>query len=77
MLIGEKLSRDAGDLVCQLPCSPPQWQPVIDIFPAQLAAERLSRLTGVDCDSFRVCSYVVDNEHGLLRNKDKETQNAD
>ena len=39
---------------------------MIDIVPAQLAAEYLSRLAGVDCDSFRVCSYIVEKEYGLI-----------
>jgi fructoselysine-6-P-deglycase FrlB-like protein len=76
MLIGENLSQDAADLVCQLPSSPPHWQFVIDVFPIQLAAERLSRLAGVDCDSFRICSYVVEDEHGLLHQKAEVSQNA-
>ena len=77
MLIGENLPRDAGDLVCQLPTSPPGWQFVIDVLPVQLAAERLSRLSGVDCDSFRICSYVVEDEHGLLAKKAQASPNAD
>ena len=77
MVIGERLPRDAGDLVCQLPDSPPNWQFVIDVLPIQLAAERLSRLAGVDCDSFRICSYVVEDEHGLLRKKAEASPNAD
>jgi hypothetical protein len=60
MLIGENLPHDAGDLVCQLPTSPPRWQFAIDVLPIQLAAERLSRMSGVNCDSFRVCSCVVE-----------------
>jgi glutamine---fructose-6-phosphate transaminase (isomerizing) len=77
MLIGENLPRDAGDLVCQLPTSPPRWQFAIDVLPVQLAAERLSRLAGVDCDSFRICSYVVEDEHGLLGKKAEASPNAD
>jgi glucosamine--fructose-6-phosphate aminotransferase (isomerizing) len=77
MLIGENLPRNAGDLVCQLPSSPPHWQCVIDVLPIQLAAERLSRLSGVDCDSFRICSYVVEDEHGLLGKKAEASPNAD
>jgi glutamine---fructose-6-phosphate transaminase (isomerizing) len=77
MLIGERLSREAADLVCQLPTSPPNWQFVIDVLPIQLAAERLSRLAGVDCDSFRICSYVVEDEHGLLGKKAEASPNAD
>ncbi len=66
MLIGQKLPEDAGDLVFQLPAIPAQWQFLIDIIPAQLVAERLSRLSGVDCDTFRLCSFVVEDEGGLL-----------
>ena len=77
MLIGENLPRDAADLVCLLPTSPPHWQFVIDVLPIQLAAERLSRLSGVDCDSFRICSYVVEDEHGLLGKKAEASPNAD
>jgi glucosamine--fructose-6-phosphate aminotransferase (isomerizing) len=69
MLIGEGLPPDAADLLCQLPTAPPHWQFVIDMLPIQLAAERLSRLRGVDCDSFRICSYVVEDEYGLAPKK--------
>jgi glucosamine--fructose-6-phosphate aminotransferase (isomerizing) len=77
MLIGEKLPQDAADLVCELPVSPRHWQSVVDVLPVQLAAERLSRLSGVDCDSFRICSYVVEDEHGLLRKKAEASPLAD
>jgi glucosamine--fructose-6-phosphate aminotransferase (isomerizing) len=76
MLVGESLPPNAADLVFQLPASPPHWQFVIDVLPVQLAAERLSRLSGVDCDSFRVCSYVVEDEYGL-RKKAETSPNAD
>jgi len=66
MLIGQELPQDAGDLVFQLPEVAPGWQFLIDIIPAQLAAERLARRSGVDCDSFRLCSYIVEDEYGLL-----------
>jgi glutamine---fructose-6-phosphate transaminase (isomerizing) len=65
-LIGQAVPADAGDLVFQLPHVPEEWQFMIDILPAQLAAEHLARLSGVDCDSFRVCSYIVEEEHGLI-----------
>jgi hypothetical protein len=45
----------------------PDWQYLIDIIPVQLAMERRSRQTGVDCDSFRLCSYIVGDEWGLTR----------
>jgi glutamine---fructose-6-phosphate transaminase (isomerizing) len=76
MVIGEGLPSDAADLVCQLPNSPPHWQFAIDMLPIQLAAERLSRLRGVDCDSFRICSYVVEDEYGLTPKK-AEAPSAD
>ncbi len=66
MVIGQKLPDNAGDLVFQLPAIPSEWQFLIDIIPAQLAAEKLSRLSGVDCDSFRLCSYIVEDDYGLL-----------
>ncbi len=66
MLVGQKVPEDAGDLVFQLPAIPSEWQFLIDIIPAQLVAERLSRLSGVDCDTFRLSSYVVEDEYGLL-----------
>lgn len=63
---GHNLPEHAGDLVLLLPATPPGWQFIIDMIPAQLAAERLARLSGVDCDTFRFCSYIVEGEHGLL-----------
>jgi glucosamine--fructose-6-phosphate aminotransferase (isomerizing) len=66
LLIGQHLPDDAGDLAFQLPAIPSEWQFLIDVIPVQLAAERLSRLSGVDCDSFRLCSFVVEDEYGLL-----------
>ena len=72
MVIGQDLSPDAGNLVLQLPSVPAAWQFLIDIIPAQLAAERLSRMSGVDCDSFRYCSFIVEGEYGLLRDDAKK-----
>jgi glucosamine--fructose-6-phosphate aminotransferase (isomerizing) len=66
MLIGQRLPEDAGDLVLQLPEIPSEWQFLIDIIPAQLVAERLARLSGADPDTFRLCSFVVEDEAGLL-----------
>src|SRR5205807_3742183 len=51
MLVGQNLSADAGDLVFSLPAIPAEWQFLIDIIPAQLTAERLARLSGVDPDT--------------------------
>ena len=66
MLIGHELPGDAADLVFQIPWAPPGWQFLFDIIPAQFAAEHLANLSSVDCDSFRVCSYIVRGEFGLL-----------
>jgi glutamine---fructose-6-phosphate transaminase (isomerizing) len=66
MLIGQHLSESAADLVFQLPEVLANWQSLIDIIPAQLAAESLSRLSGVDCDSFKLCPYIVEDDSGLL-----------
>jgi glutamine---fructose-6-phosphate transaminase (isomerizing) len=66
MLIGQHLSENAADLVFGLPEVPADWQFLIDIIPAQLAAERLSRLSGADCDSFKLCHYIVEDDSGLL-----------
>jgi glucosamine--fructose-6-phosphate aminotransferase (isomerizing) len=76
MLVGQDLPEDAGDLIFQLPRVPPEWQFLIDIMPAQLAAERLARLSGVDCDTFRLCSYVVEDEGGLLHGQEIHNENA-
>ncbi len=67
MLIGQNLPADASDLVVRLPNTPRGWQFLIDIMPAQLAVEHLSRIRGVDCDSFRICSYIVESDWGLTR----------
>lgn len=67
MLIGQRLPNDSADLVLELPPIDPAWQFLTECIPAQLAAERLARLCGVDCDSFRICSYIVEDEYGLLR----------
>jgi glucosamine--fructose-6-phosphate aminotransferase (isomerizing) len=69
MLIGRELPQDAGDLVFQLPAVLSDWQFLIDIIPAQLAAERLARLSGVDSDTFRFCSFIVEDEYGLFHEK--------
>jgi glucosamine--fructose-6-phosphate aminotransferase (isomerizing) len=76
MLVGYDLPEDAGDLVFQLPRILPEWQFLIDIIPAQLAAERLAGIAGVDCDSFRLCPYVVDDEGGLFHGQEVQPENA-
>lgn len=65
-LIGQQLPEGVSDVTFPVPQVPPAWQFVVDIIPMQLAAEALARRSGVDCDSFRVCSYVVEDDDGLL-----------
>jgi len=72
MLIGQSLPPDAGDLVFQIPATPAGWQFLIDIIPAQLTAERLSLISGVDCDTFRLCSFIVEDDGGLLPKEAKK-----
>ena len=74
MLIGQNIPNDAGDLVFQLPSAPPGWQFLIDIIPAQLAAEKLARISGVDSDTFRYCSFIVEDEYGLLPEENKQKE---
>ena len=69
MLIGQRLPKNAADLVFQLPEVPANLQFLIDIIPAQLATQSLARLSGVDPDSFNICCYVVEDESGLLGKK--------
>ncbi|HKD51849.1 MAG TPA: SIS domain-containing protein [Candidatus Acidoferrum sp.] len=76
MLIGQKLPEDAGDLVFQLPAIPAGWQSLIDIIPAQLVAERLAGLSAVDCDTFRLSSFIVEDEGGLLPKEAKNSEDS-
>lgn len=66
MLIGQNVPVDGADLVFQLPAIPAEWQFLVDIVPAQLTAEQLARMSGVDSDNFRYCSFIVKDEGGLL-----------
>ena len=66
MLVGYGIIDDCSDLVFELPQFPVHWQFLADIIPAQLAAERLSQLAGVDCDSFRFASYIVEDDERLM-----------
>lgn len=74
---GQGLPQNEGILVFRIPEMPAEWQFLADTIPAQLAAERLSRLSQVDCDSFRVCSYVVEGEYGLLPDTVKTADDGD
>ena len=66
MLVGQSVSRSAAQLVFDLPPLPGEWQFLVDGIPSQLAAELLARVSGEDSDTFRLCSYVVEDESGLL-----------
>jgi glucosamine--fructose-6-phosphate aminotransferase (isomerizing) len=76
LLIGQNLDGTEADVVLNLPSILPEWQFLIDIIPAQIAAECLSRRAGRDCDSFRICSYIVTDEGGLGLKDRIDTQEA-
>ncbi len=67
LLIGQDIPANASDLVLKIPSIPPEWQFLIDIIPIQVAAERLAYLGNQDCDTFRICPYIVEEEGGLIR----------
>jgi len=66
LAIGQDLPARAADVVIQLPSIPAEWQYVVDIIPIQIAAECLSRRRNQDCDRFRLCQYIVEDEGGLI-----------
>lgn len=67
LLIGQQLEESDADCVLRLPAIQPDWQFLIEIIPIQIAAERLAILRGEDPDSFRLCSYIVEEEGGLIK----------
>jgi glucosamine--fructose-6-phosphate aminotransferase (isomerizing) len=67
LLIGQRLEDGVADCVLRLPPIPSQWQFLIEVIPIQIAAERLAILRGEDPDSFRLCSYIVEEEGGLIQ----------
>lgn len=67
LLIGQRVEESAEDCVLRLPATPSRWQFLIDIIPIQIAAERFAARLGEDPDSFRLCSYIVEDEGGLQR----------
>jgi glucosamine--fructose-6-phosphate aminotransferase (isomerizing) len=66
LAIGQNLPTTAADVVIQIPSIPAEWQYVLDIIPIQIAAECLARLGKQDCDGFRLCQYIVEDEGGLI-----------
>jgi len=66
MLIGQNVPEGVADLALQLPKIPGAWQFLVDCIPVQIAAEQLARMSGEDSDTFRLCSFVVEDEAGLL-----------
>jgi glucosamine--fructose-6-phosphate aminotransferase (isomerizing) len=74
LVIGQRLEEGAGDCILRLPPIPAQWQFLIDVIPIQIAAERLAAVRGEDPDSFRLCSYIVEDEGGLRRPEPKPAE---
>jgi glutamine---fructose-6-phosphate transaminase (isomerizing) len=77
LLIGQRLAESDGDCVLHLPSIPAEWQFLIDIIPIQIAAERLAAVRGEDPDSFRLCSYIVEDEGGLSHSTERSTSEQD
>lgn len=73
LLIGQQVEQSPVDLFLKLPAVPSEWQFVVDIIPIQIAAEHLARRAGRDCDSFRLCSYIVTDEGGLSLDKQQRS----
>lgn len=67
LLIGQGLDGSDADCVLRLPFIPAHWQFLIEIIPIQIAAERLAAVRGEDPDTFRLCSYIVEDEGGLAK----------
>lgn len=65
LLIGQKVDSSKFQTVIDLPAVPRLLQSVVDIIPIQIAAEALATLRDEDCDVFRLCSYIVEDEGGL------------
>jgi glutamine---fructose-6-phosphate transaminase (isomerizing) len=65
MAIGNQIAGSGADLALEVPSAPHGWQFLVDILPAQLASEQLARLRGEDCDRFRFCANVIENESGI------------
>ena len=68
LLIGQKNPEAVGHLLLELPPVDSEWQFAVEIVPIQIAAERLARRAGRNCDVFRICSYIVTDEGGLRPN---------
>ena len=64
--IGQDSPADAGDLVLQLPAIKREWQFLLDIIPVQMTAEVLAQVNHQDCDTFRLCQYIVEDEGGII-----------
>jgi hypothetical protein len=60
-LIGQRLSDDSGDFGLRLPEVPSDWQFLIDTARAQVIADHLSALSGVDPESFPFRFYVAES----------------
>jgi glucosamine--fructose-6-phosphate aminotransferase (isomerizing) len=66
LLIGQDLPSNAADVVLQIPAIRREWQFLIDIIPIQIAAELLAHAGNQDCDTFRLCQYIVEDEGGII-----------
>jgi glucosamine--fructose-6-phosphate aminotransferase (isomerizing) len=65
LTIGENLPADLKGLKIEMPAIPYSFQPLVNVIPMQLAVDRLAGIKREDCDSFRFCNFVVEQEGGL------------
>lgn len=76
LLIGQHLEEGAGDCVLHLPAIPARWQFLVDVIPIQIAVDSLAAVRAVDTDSFRLCSYIVEDEGGLIARPNNSQANG-
>jgi glucosamine--fructose-6-phosphate aminotransferase (isomerizing) len=66
LIIGTDLRQvSSSDLQVELPPIAPDWQPILDVIPAQIGAYEHALSWGKNPDAFTYCPYVVSTEGGL------------
>ncbi len=64
-VIGNNTEHNTSLQTIEVPVMPQGLEPLVNIIPMQLAAERFAKSRGEDSDGFRYCSLVVEKEGGL------------
>lgn len=66
LIIGTDLQQvPFSGLTVELPPIAPDWQPILDVIPAQIGAYEHALSWGKDPDAFTYCPYVISTEGGL------------